>query len=483
MMKKADPIKGELGIYKLYTEGLDNDGDGKYNEDGLGGVNPAINFPHLWKFHTVDGGLWPGSINETFQLMKFAFEHPEIAMTISLGSTNFCLVPPKGGRQGEADFDNIKIPKNFADMFGADPNKSYKMQEIIDMVQPMVPAGMELTESMVASFLGLGAVVNPIADDLKFYNELSEKYKKYLEEKGFKEERLDPKPAKDGSFELWAYYHLGIPSFSMNLWTLPEVKEEKKEESGITVEKLEKMTDDEFIELGEEKITAFLKEVGAPPEYKAEMVINMVKSGQMGVKQIAGMVKQMPKPKDTSGGDPEIKALIAFSDKHMEGKGFIEWKAFDHPTLGKVEIGGAAPFATNTPPANMIDSLLKIQVPYLVNLTGELPRLVIADVKVTAKGGGVYQVDTWIRNNGFIPFPTAMGERNQQPAPAVITIEGGDIEFLSGKARTPVNKVGGNKTVKHSWMVHSDKPSEISILLRSKSAWGDEKQIKLGGSK
>lgn len=228
MMKKADPIKGELGIYKLYTEGLDNDGDGTYNEDGLGGVNPAINFPHLWKFHTADGGLWPGSINETFQLMKFAFEHPEIAMTISFGSTNFCLVPPKGGRQGEADFDNIKIPKNFADMFGADPNKSYKMQEIIDMVQPMVPAGMEVTESMVASFLGLGAVVNPIADDLKFYNELSEKYKKYLEEKGFKEERLDPKPAKDGSFELWAYYHLGIPSFSMNLWTLPEVKEEKK---------------------------------------------------------------------------------------------------------------------------------------------------------------------------------------------------------------------------------------------------------------
>jgi len=145
MMKKADPVKGEKGMYKLYTEGLDNDGDGKYNEDGPGGVNVNINFPHLFKPHTASGGLWPGSIDETFQLMKFAFEHPEITMTISFGSTNFCLVPPKGGRKGAVDMNSLKIPKNRAEWLGADPDKRYTMKEVMELIQTIVPAGMEVT--------------------------------------------------------------------------------------------------------------------------------------------------------------------------------------------------------------------------------------------------------------------------------------------------------------------------------------------------
>ena len=109
-MKKADWSKGEKGEFKLYTEGLDNDGDGKYNEDGPGGVNIGVNFPHLFKFHQVDGGAWAGSEPESHELMKFVFERPEIAMTFVFGKTNFCLSPPKAGRQGQADFNKIKIP-------------------------------------------------------------------------------------------------------------------------------------------------------------------------------------------------------------------------------------------------------------------------------------------------------------------------------------------------------------------------------------
>ena len=483
MMKKADPVKGEKGMYKLYPEGLDNDGDGKYNEDGPGGVNANINFPHLFKPHTASGGLWPGSIDETYQVMKFACEHPEIAMTISIGSTNFCLVPPKGGRKGQADMSSLKIPKNFAGFLNADPEKTYTMQEVMDLVKAIMPPGREVTESMIASMLGLGAMVNPLPADLKFYKELSEKYKKSLEEKGFKDSRLDPDPAQDGSFELWAYYHLGVPSFSMNLWTLPEAKEEKEEGSGLTAEKIEEMSNEEFIELGEEKIAAFLKEIGAPDHFTAEKLIEMVESGQMDTEKIAAMVKRMPKPKDSSGGDPELKALLAFSDKHMDGKGFADWKPFDHPTLGEVEIGGKVPFADNTPPAEMIDSLLEIQVPYLVSLIDNLPRLSIEQTKVTAMEGGVYQLEAWIRNDRLIPFPTAMGEKNEHPAPAVLLVKGTGIQILSGKERTPINKVGAYKTVKKSWLIQTDKTTDITLTLDSKSAWDDEKQIRIGGAK
>ena len=85
LMKKADWSKGEKGLFKLYTEGLDNDGDGLYNEDGPGGVNIGIQFPHLFKFFTAEGGRWAGSEAESFALIKFLSDHKEIGLTLVFG--------------------------------------------------------------------------------------------------------------------------------------------------------------------------------------------------------------------------------------------------------------------------------------------------------------------------------------------------------------------------------------------------------------
>ncbi|MDX9848402.1 MAG: M14 family zinc carboxypeptidase [Tenuifilaceae bacterium] len=166
LMRRADRTKGEKGLFKLYVEGIDSDGDGQYNEDPPGGINTGINFPHLFKPFTPTGGAWPGSSPEVYGLMKFVFSHPEISATFTFGSTNFCLVPPEGGRKGSVDLDNISLPDEFVEIFGAEKGKKYSMDEIIEMAQPMVPPGVELTPSMVASFLGLGAVVNPLPEDL-----------------------------------------------------------------------------------------------------------------------------------------------------------------------------------------------------------------------------------------------------------------------------------------------------------------------------
>ena len=224
LMKKADPLKNEKGIYKLYTEGIDNDGDGRYNEDPPGGTDVSINFPHLFKHFTKTGGMWPGSTSEVFSLFKFIFDHKEIAMTVVFGESNFCKVPPKGGRKGSVDYDKIKIPKRIGKFFKVDTDKTYSMKEIMDMVKKVVPSGMEVTESMVASFLGLGAVVNPLKNDLKYYEKISKEFKEFLKKNKLDSKRAEPAAAKDGSFELWSYYHLGLPSFSMDFWTLPEVK-------------------------------------------------------------------------------------------------------------------------------------------------------------------------------------------------------------------------------------------------------------------
>lgn len=481
LMRKAEYKDGEKGIYKIYEEGIDDDGDGEYNEDGRGGININANFPHLFEFFKPQSGLYPGSAPEVYEIFKFTFNHPEIAMTFSFGSTNFLLIPPKGGRKGSVDMDKISIPEEMAEMMGFDPDQTYTMKEIMEKVQPLLPPGMEIDESMIASFLGLGAVVNPMQEDLVFYNSISDEYKKYLEEKAGKHERLDPSPAKDGSFELWSYYHLGVPVFSMDLWGVPKKEEEKKESSGITVESLGEMSSEEFIALGVDKINMFLKEKGAPEGFSAERVIGMVKAGQVTPEQMAGMIKQMPAPAgDKKEGDPREQAMIAFSDKVLEGKGFVEWKQFNHPTLGTVEIGGFIPYLDINPPAEMIDSLLDIHVPYLFELVKKMPELAISEVKIDNRGAGIYAIDLWIENKGFLPFCTQMGKRNKIPAPAIITISGDDIEFLSGKQRKPVHELDGKKTAKYSWLIKSENDNTVQIELDSKTAGHDSKQIKLG---
>ena len=482
LMRKADASKGEKGIYKLYSEGIDDDKDGQYNEDGPGGVNVNENFPHLFKSFDLKSGLFPGSAPEAGELMKFSFAHPEIAMAISLGSTNYLLSPPKGGRKGSVDYDNITVPEEVGKAMGFDVSRTYSMAEIMEAVQPMLPPGMVLDEGMIASFLGLGAVVNPMQEDMVFYNKISGEYKDYLKTKGIKEERFDPEEPKEGSFEMWAYYHLGVPVFSMDIWAMNKPKESKKESSGITLESIEAMTKDEFVNLGEEKVGAFLKERGAPAQYTAKMVLGMISGGQVAPKQLAAMMKQMPAPpSDEQKGDPKELAQLAFSDSDLQGKGFINWKQFEHPDLGTVEIGGFAPFTANTPPYAIVDSLLDLHLPWVFELAKKLPKLQILEVKSTDKGSGVYQIDAWIENNGSLPFPTAMGKRNKMPAPAIVTVDGTEIVLLSGRKRTPVNELAVKKPVKMTWIIKSDKKCTLTIKLESKQAGSDSKQINIGG--
>ena len=480
IMVTADASKGERGEYKMYVEGIDNDNDGQYNEDGEGGINVGIGFPHLFPRDKKEAGLWPGQTPEVYNLMRFIFDRPEIVMAYTLGSSDFCIAPPKGGRKGGANLQNIKVPERYARMLEIDPNQSFTMDELIELLKQRVPAGMEVTPSMVAGMLGLGAAVNPLDEDMKFFTKFSEDYKKYLESKKFSIERLDAPADKDGSFELWAYYHLGVPSFSINLFTVPKVKEEKKEGSEtVSLDDVEKMSTEEFTSMGEEKISAFLKANNAPDRFTASGVIEMMKSGRFTPKQMAGMMKSAPKNEKEGELGEKDKALLTYADKILEGKGFVPWQKYNHPKLGEVEIGGYIPYLESTPKAEMIDSLLGAQLPWLLQLTTKLPQIGIASEKITEMGGNVYKVELYIENKGYLPYPIAMGQRNNQPAPVIIVLDG-EMQILEGIKRTPLGAIGGNSVKKLTWIIHTDKKT-FNAKIESATFGPAEKQIKIGG--
>ena len=68
-----------------------------------------------------------------------------------------------------------------------------------------------------------------------------------------------------------------------------------------------------------------------------------------------------------------VKHWLKYSDELCDGRGFIEWTEYDHPTLGKVEIGGLAPYFTTTPPSDTLGEIADKQIEFLVQLSDWLP--------------------------------------------------------------------------------------------------------------
>jgi hypothetical protein len=81
------------GDYELYSEGIDNDGDGRYNEDGIGGLDLHRNYPENWRPMSEEtgrgrtqggAGEYPLSEPETRAVFTFLMTHPNVAIVQSL---------------------------------------------------------------------------------------------------------------------------------------------------------------------------------------------------------------------------------------------------------------------------------------------------------------------------------------------------------------------------------------------------------------
>lgn len=92
LMKRTFPGKGE---YLVYTEGFDNDGDGSYNEDGIGGLDLHRNYPENWRpdiggdltgrgYTQYGAGEYPMSELESRYTVLWMLSHPNISVVNSM---------------------------------------------------------------------------------------------------------------------------------------------------------------------------------------------------------------------------------------------------------------------------------------------------------------------------------------------------------------------------------------------------------------
>ena len=161
LLIEADPLKGEVGQWRILPEGVDNDQDEHWNEDGPGGVNFNRNFPFNYGFYDRDSGVHPVSEQETRALADFIIAHPQIGLIVTYGAADNLLKTPES-----------KDP----------PRRGLPMTAIDE-------------------------------DDIDLYETLGKRYRKAL---GLKEPLADK--TEPGTFSDWMYYHRGRLSLAISPW-------------------------------------------------------------------------------------------------------------------------------------------------------------------------------------------------------------------------------------------------------------------------
>lgn len=118
LLVKADAAKGEKGKYLLFSEGIDNDNDGEFNEDGEGGVNIDQNFTYDYPIFEKGAGEYQASEPETRAILDFLYKSVNIHTVLTFGLANNLSEAPK--------FDRMKASKRIItgvlekDAFNAD---------------------------------------------------------------------------------------------------------------------------------------------------------------------------------------------------------------------------------------------------------------------------------------------------------------------------------------------------------------------------
>ncbi len=96
-------------FYEQWTEGIDNDGDEKYQEDRLGGVDPNRNYPGNWSVGQRGNGPFAGSESEIRALMDFAAAHPNIAASQHFHSSGGVILRPPSVPDFELPANDLEL--------------------------------------------------------------------------------------------------------------------------------------------------------------------------------------------------------------------------------------------------------------------------------------------------------------------------------------------------------------------------------------
>ena len=170
VMIEVDTTSTNAARYKIYSEGIDNDKDGKFNEDLNEGIAFNKSFTYNFPAFEALAGNYAVSQKESRALLDYLFKQWNIYAFVTFGPAN-----------------------NLSSALKYDAQEAKKR-----------------------------IVSSPLEGDVAINKMISEVYNETISQKAFMQENM----GTDGDFFQWAYFHFGRLSFSTPGWWVPEAKKD-----------------------------------------------------------------------------------------------------------------------------------------------------------------------------------------------------------------------------------------------------------------
>ncbi len=223
----------------------------------------------------------------------------------------------------------------------------------------------------------------------------------------FHDFKYHPKEITTGGFDDWMYDHLGVFAFTVEIWDLPT-------EAGIK--------DRKFIE----------------------------------------WFRDHPHTEDLQ--------ILQWVDQNCVLDSYIDWYLYDHPQLGKVELGGwNQMFTWRNPPLNFIGAEAEKNARFAIALGDLLPKLSIHNLEITAIGDGNYRLELVVENTGFLPtYTSEQGKKRKAARPVRVELDlPSTVEIINGKSRLELGHLEGRSNKLDNDPVWSLSPTDN----RARAEW------------
>jgi murein tripeptide amidase MpaA len=182
---------------------------------------------------------------------------------------------------------------------------------------------------------------------------------------------------------------------------------------------------------------------------------------------------------------------MEWNDKELGGDGFVNWKSYDHPQFGKVEIGGwKSNFFTQNPPAKYMEEEWKKNCLFELKHAGMLPFVKIEEITTEDLGSDLFRLTAKVVNEGYLPTNVtqkAIENRLVKPVIARIKLQGGELLF--GKPEVELGHIPGRdapfpqnkKTVQ--WLIRGKKKDlAAEVVVESQKAGTTRTKISFDNS-
>jgi len=388
MVRKAKDETGGF-YYKIYSEGIDNDADGKINEDSFSmRFLSNRNYPGNWRPETVQrgGGKYPMEESITRAEVDFIANHPNIAIYVQ----HHCC-----GRV-------ILRPPTTA------PDKDFKYKGDLELYKVASARSLELSGWDLATSV-YDWNFPPGTRNIKstqIYRDKEGKLKNVPE-------AMDP----DNRFS--------EPSLEFGV---------ESEDCGC---------DNGYFAWGSSLGTTY---------------------NLLGIFSLGD--EHWNAPDYDKDGKVTSEERFKWNDEEMEGKLFVDWHPYEHPTLGSVEIGGWLRRKTSPPEGKLIQMECEMGNNFVVYLAGLVPNIEVGEFEVIDKKGGIYQVDIAVKNNGFLPTATEQARALKIDEPVLLEVlPDENLEIIYGEDKTKLGQIEGNsESAKTTYILRVKDPAKKSVL-------------------